>query len=129
MKKIVVKVCMNDDIPKFCCFNLRSSRSKALSVVSGFQGVKSVKIEDDKDQIEMTGDCDSVALTTLLRKKVGFAEIITVSEADAKESKSKDTSDKKRDPQPVVYPCPCPCPRSEVVIIGDSYPEPRCLFF
>ncbi|KAL3715404.1 hypothetical protein ACJRO7_007179 [Eucalyptus globulus] len=126
-RKIVVKVCMNDDTSRFCCFNLRSSRSKALRVVSGFQGVKSVKIEDDKDQIEMTGDCDSVALTNLLRKKVGFAQIITVSEADAKEGKNKGTSDKKKDPQPVVYPCPCP--RREVVIIGDPYPEPGCLFF
>ncbi|KAF8027731.1 hypothetical protein BT93_E0598 [Corymbia citriodora subsp. variegata] len=122
-QKAVIKVCMNDDTSRFCCFNLRSSRSKALRVASGFQGVQSVKyLGDDKDQIEVTGEFDSVDLTTLLRKKVGFAQILTVGEAD------KPVESKK--PKPVECPCPCPppCPRPEIVIIGDPYPEPRCWF-
>ncbi|KAF8007431.1 hypothetical protein BT93_K1440 [Corymbia citriodora subsp. variegata] len=122
MKKVVIKVCMNDDTSRFCCFNLRSSRSKALRVASGFQGVQSVKyLGDDKDQIEVTGEFDSVDLTTLLRKKVGFAQIITVGDAD----KSKDKPDQSQNPKPVECP---PWPRPEIVIIGDPYPEPRCWF-
>ncbi|KAF7847429.1 hypothetical protein BT93_L2975 [Corymbia citriodora subsp. variegata] len=133
MKKAVIKVCMNDDTSRFCCFNLRSSCSKALRVASGFQGVQSVKfLGDDKDRIEVIGGLDPVGLTTLLRKKVGFAQILTVSEAEAdkKESKSKDKPDESKKPKPVECPCPCPrpCPRPEIVIIGDRYPEPGCWF-
>ncbi|KAL3715406.1 hypothetical protein ACJRO7_007181 [Eucalyptus globulus] len=131
MKKVVIKVSMNDNTPRFCCFNLRSSRAKALRVAGGFRGVESVKTGDGKDQIEMTGNFDSVALTNLLRKKVGFAEIIAVSEADAKPSKVEDKPKEKKEPQSVVNPCHCPnpYPRSEIIVIGDPCPEPRCLFF
>ncbi|KAF7848710.1 hypothetical protein BT93_L1713 [Corymbia citriodora subsp. variegata] len=119
-QKAVIKVCMNDDTSRFCCFNLRSSCPKPLTVASGFPGVQSVKyLGDDKDQIEVTGEFDSVDLTTSLRKKVGFAQIITVGEAG-----------ESTDPKPVKCPCPCPppWPRCEIVIIEDSYPEPGCWF-
>ncbi|KAK3405125.1 hypothetical protein EUGRSUZ_K01379 [Eucalyptus grandis] len=60
-------------------------------------GVKSVTIGDGKDQIEVTGDFDPVNLTVLLRKKVGSAEIITVSKDDAR--REQRTSDRERRPQ------------------------------
>ncbi|KAK3405126.1 hypothetical protein EUGRSUZ_K01379 [Eucalyptus grandis] len=98
MKKAVLQVCVNEDAPTFCCFKLRpSSKSKVVKAASDFRGVKSVTIGDGKDQIEVTGDFDPVNLTVLLRKKVGSAEIITVSKDDAR--REQRTSDRERRPQ------------------------------
>ncbi|KAJ4730283.1 putative Heavy metal transport/detoxification superfamily protein [Melia azedarach] len=54
----------------------QKSRSKALKIAAWcFSG-------DDKSQIEVTGDgVDAVALTTMLRKKVGYAELVSVGAA------------------------------------------------
>lgn len=42
-------------------------------------GVDSASLQQDKDQIEVTGnDVDVVLLTTLLRKSVKFAEVVSV---------------------------------------------------
>ncbi|GMI66302.1 hypothetical protein HRI_000299500 [Hibiscus trionum] len=70
---MVVKVTMNGD----------KSRSKALKIAVGLSGVESASLKgDDKSQIEVTGDgVDAVKLTSLLRKSVGHAELLSVADA------------------------------------------------
>ncbi|KAL4362583.1 hypothetical protein GQ457_04G025400 [Hibiscus cannabinus] len=80
-KKMVVKVTMNGD----------KSRSKALRIAVGLSGVESASLKgDDKSQIEVTGDgVDAVKLTSLLRKSVGHAELVSVAD-DKKEEKKEE---------------------------------------
>ncbi|MBA0560502.1 hypothetical protein Golob_017394 [Gossypium lobatum] len=80
---MVVKVTMKGE----------KSRSKALKIVVGLSGVDSASLKgDDKSQIEVTGDgVDAVKLTRLLRKGVGYAELVSVSAADKKDDKKDET--------------------------------------
>ncbi|KAG2683224.1 hypothetical protein I3760_10G022900 [Carya illinoinensis] len=57
-------------------------KTKALKIAVGVSGLESASLKgDDNDQIEVKGDMiDTVKLTTLLRKKVGPAHIISVKE-------------------------------------------------
>ncbi|KAI6673437.1 hypothetical protein NL676_001343 [Syzygium grande] len=112
--KAVIKVCMNDDTLRFCCFG-----PSKLSLQS-FERIQSVALGVDKDQIEVTGIFDPIDLTTLLRKKVGYSEIVTVSEV----GESKDKPRKTEEVPPIV----CQCPRPEIVFIGDPYPDRGCWF-
>ncbi|KAB2003882.1 hypothetical protein ERO13_D11G154000v2 [Gossypium hirsutum] len=82
-QKMVVKVTMKGE----------KSRSKALKIVVGLSGVESASLKgDDKSQIEVTGDgVDAVKLTSLLRKGVGYAELVSVSAADKKDDKKDET--------------------------------------
>ncbi|XP_052177413.1 uncharacterized protein LOC127791533 [Diospyros lotus] len=66
----------------------RKSRSKALTIAVGVQGVTSVTLKG-QDEMEVVGDMmDSVVLTTLLRKGLGFAELVSVKE-EKKEEEEK----------------------------------------
>ncbi|XP_056171553.1 uncharacterized protein LOC130139152 [Syzygium oleosum] len=112
---------MNGDTSSFFCFCPKDPQSKALKLTAGFSGVQSVKLMGDKDQIEVTGDVDAVDLNTKLRKKVGFAEIVSVSEDKKKEEEKENTDDTKEVP-PVIWPCP----QREIVYLGDPYPGPGC---
>ncbi|KAK9075466.1 hypothetical protein SSX86_003790 [Deinandra increscens subsp. villosa] len=84
-QKIVVKVSMNSD---------KKSR-KALQIAVSISGVESAAfVGSDKDQIAVTGEgIDSVELTTLLRKKVGYTELVSVGplENTKKAADSKET--------------------------------------
>ncbi|XP_056171565.1 uncharacterized protein LOC130139163 [Syzygium oleosum] len=128
-KKVVIKVCMDERASKFCCFRIKNPfccfgiknpRSEVLSLAGGFPGVQSVALVGDRDQIDVTGVVDPVDLTTLLRKKVGFSEIVSVGEAK-KEDESKDKD--KKDGMPVGWPYP-PYPRQEIVYVQ---PDSWCL--
>ncbi|XP_052178736.1 heavy metal-associated isoprenylated plant protein 46-like [Diospyros lotus] len=78
------------------------SRSKVLTTAAGFTGVEEVALNGE-DQIAVAGDgIDSVALTTLLRKKVGHAELVSV-ESPAPEGK-KDNPGAEGDAQKTVEP-------------------------
>ncbi|KAK7331180.1 hypothetical protein VNO77_25398 [Canavalia gladiata] len=72
-QKIVMKVQMN----------CQKCRTKALQVASGTNGVNSVSIEgESKDRVVVIGDgVDAANLTSCMRKKVGYTDLITVSEA------------------------------------------------
>ncbi|XP_076886317.1 heavy metal-associated isoprenylated plant protein 16-like [Bidens hawaiensis] len=73
-QKIVVKVTMNND---------KKSR-KALQVAVGIFGVESAAFVGS-DQIAVTGaGIDSVELTTSLRKKVGYTELVSVGPVEKK---------------------------------------------
>lgn len=92
-QKIVIKVTLNDG---------DKSRTKAMKTVVAAWGVESVTwTGDDKSKIEVTGDgLDPATLTTLLRKKVGYADLVIVGPAE--KEKPKDTSS----PSPALVESP-----------------------
>ncbi|KAF3971817.1 hypothetical protein CMV_004632 [Castanea mollissima] len=59
----------------------RNARSKAMQIAFRLPGVEPVSLQgEDNSQIVVVGDnIDSVKLATLLRKKVGFTELTSVS--------------------------------------------------
>ncbi|KAF8007515.1 hypothetical protein BT93_K1509 [Corymbia citriodora subsp. variegata] len=126
-QKLVIKVSMNNHTSGFYCFGPQSPHSKALKLVGGFQRVQSMALVGDRDQIEVTGDVDVANLTTLLRKKVGPAEIVTVSKADEEDNKESEGEDKAA--QPISWSYVGGVPHREVAYVVDPYPsynEPRC---
>ncbi|KAK0589490.1 hypothetical protein LWI29_015036 [Acer saccharum] len=78
-QKVVIKVTMNG----------QKSRSKALKIVVGASGVESAAWKGDN--IEVTGEgLDPACLTLLLRKKLGYADLVSVEEK--KEEKKEDVA-------------------------------------
>ncbi|KAE8695275.1 subtilisin-like protease-like [Hibiscus syriacus] len=92
---MVVKVSMNGD----------KSRSKALKIAVGLSGVESAALKgDDKSQIEVTGDgVDAVKLTSLLRKRVGHAELVSVADASGDKKEEKDETKSEQPPNYIPY--------------------------
>ncbi|XWS75928.1 hypothetical protein CRYUN_Cryun01aG0133600 [Craigia yunnanensis] len=112
-QKMVVKVTMNG----------HKSRSKAMKIAVSLSGVDSASLKgDDKSQIEITGDgVDPVQLTSLLRKSVGHAELVSVSAVggEKKEEEAK--------PAAYVWPYNPPYYVHEVPSYGYAqYHEPSC---
>nr|XP_043622320.1 heavy metal-associated isoprenylated plant protein 12-like [Erigeron canadensis] len=81
-QKIVVKVVMNTN----------KKARKALKIAVSLPGVESASfVGSDKDQIAVTGEgIDSVELTTLLRKGVGYTELVSVGPEKKPEAKKPD---------------------------------------
>lgn len=82
----------------------------------------------DKDQIEVVGEgIDAVQITTLLRKSVGYSEIVSVSAVEEKKDEKKE--DKKDDQKPMIW---TPYPSYTYVVpnyqppyeVRDSYNDP-----
>ncbi|KAL9334024.1 hypothetical protein Peur_074163 [Populus x canadensis] len=78
------------------------SRSKALQIAVGLSGVESAGLGgEDKSQIEVVGDgVDAVQLTNLLRKKVGYAELASVTAV----GEGNDDDKVEQPVQPVDWP-------------------------
>ncbi|XP_041027965.1 heavy metal-associated isoprenylated plant protein 16-like [Juglans microcarpa x Juglans regia] len=98
----------------FCCrLDGQKVRTKALKIAVSVKGVESASLKgDEKDQIEVKGDMiDTVELTSLLRKKVGPAHIITVQverkeegkKEDKKEEKKEDKKEEKKGPECIAW--------------------------
>ncbi|KAL1556124.1 heavy metal-associated isoprenylated plant protein 16-like [Salvia divinorum] len=84
--KIVIKVPLHTE----------KDKSKALKIAVVEEGVISVSIGKDNDQLEVVGEgVDSVCLAKSLRKKFCFADILSVAEVK---------------PPPPVSPEKCPLP-------------------
>ncbi|KAJ4815707.1 Heavy metal-associated isoprenylated plant protein 47 [Rhynchospora pubera] len=88
-QKVVIKLSMDD----------AQKRKKALQTAAGMDGIISTSIDGDKIVVEGDG-LDSIALTTVLRKKLGHANLITVTPSD---DKKEDKKEEKKE-QPVVLP-------------------------
>ncbi|CAL1393003.1 unnamed protein product [Linum trigynum] len=91
-QKLVIKVSMNKD----------KSRSKAMKIVVGANGVDSASLDGpEKTQIVVTGDgIDSAALVTLLRNKVGHAELVSLGPVEEKKKEDKKPEDQDSKPPP-----------------------------
>ncbi|KAL5211480.1 hypothetical protein ABZP36_022327 [Zizania latifolia] len=81
------------------------SLSKAMALVAAAGGVVSVALAgDDKSQVVVVGDVDSVKLTNALRKKVGPAVLVEVGDAKKKEEEKKLPAPAPAGPFMVQYP-------------------------
>ncbi|XP_042410670.1 heavy metal-associated isoprenylated plant protein 16-like [Zingiber officinale] len=90
-QKVVLKVAMKD--PKRC--------SKALKTAVGLPGVLSVAL--DKDCLIVVGDgVDSVALTTILRRKMGTADLVSIGSAEEKKEQKPAEPTKEEKPATVA---------------------------
>ncbi|XP_010251773.1 PREDICTED: uncharacterized protein LOC104593570 [Nelumbo nucifera] len=81
-QKVVIKVPVNGS----------KSRTKNHKIAVGIQGVESASLQgEDKSQIVVEGEwIDSITLTVSLRKSLGSAELVSVSEV--KEKKEEKTN-------------------------------------
>ncbi|XP_062107085.1 heavy metal-associated isoprenylated plant protein 16-like [Humulus lupulus] len=78
--KVVIKVALDD----------QKCRTKAIKTAVGVNGVTQASLQQEKSQIEVTGDdIDVVLLTTLLRKSLKHAEVVSVSPIEKKEEDNK----------------------------------------
>ncbi|KAI4308429.1 hypothetical protein L6164_031506 [Bauhinia variegata] len=99
MKKIVIKLEIHSD----------RCRNKALKTVAQAQGVVSMSLEGD--QLVVTGDVDSVCLTTVLRKKFPYASLQSVEDLNTNVE------------APAVVPEPEVQPNSEAENLPICYPN------
>ncbi|XP_078171434.1 heavy metal-associated isoprenylated plant protein 47-like isoform X2 [Carex rostrata] len=77
-QKMVVKLLLGDT----------KKRKKALKTAVIMDGVVSAALDGDK--LVVIGDgTDSVTMTTLLRKKLGYADLISVASAEEKKEEKK----------------------------------------
>ncbi|KAH7576587.1 hypothetical protein ACOSP7_002969 [Xanthoceras sorbifolium] len=121
-QKVVIKVSMNG----------QKSRSKALKIVVGACGVESAAFKgDDKSQIEVTGEgLDPAELTQLLRKKVGHADLVSVSPASGGDKKKEDKEKENETKLPMAmvwqpaYYGVGPC-YDVVSVVRDPYHDPN----
>ncbi|CAL1393006.1 unnamed protein product [Linum trigynum] len=82
-RKVVVRVPNMNKNPK--------CRTRALTIAVSVARVESVTIMEEKNEIAVTGEgIDAVTLACLLRKKVGFADVLSV--ADVKPDKKNEPS-------------------------------------
>ncbi|KAF3597417.1 hypothetical protein DY000_02025615 [Brassica cretica] len=119
------------------------TRAKAMTKAVQFKGVSAVEIKGDhRNQIEVTGtEVDMIGLTKRLRKKVAFAELVSVSkveppkkpeekkEGDKKDGDKKDgdkkDGDKKKEPPCNPCPPPPPCyPSPQGYGVPSAFPYP-----
>ncbi|CAN6876565.1 unnamed protein product [Brassica oleracea] len=86
-------------------FSQNKLTKQMLDLTLWFIGVSAVEIKGDhRNQIEVTGtEVDMICLTKMLRKKVAFAELVSVSKV---EPPKKPEEEKKPAP---CKPCPPPC--------------------
>ncbi|XP_034679280.1 heavy metal-associated isoprenylated plant protein 47-like [Vitis riparia] len=115
-QKIIVKVQMNCD----------KCRTKAMKIAAVEEGVISVAIEGaEKDRVVVIGDgVDSASLTCCLRKKLGYATLVSVEEVKEKGGDEKPKPKPKPDPKPDPKNC---CQSQHVFIASMGYAdEPNC---
>ncbi|KAK2986420.1 hypothetical protein RJ640_011858, partial [Escallonia rubra] len=116
---VVIRVSVNDQKKSLfaglfgfvgvqCSSDKNEARTKAMKIAVGVE--TAAVTGDKKDQIEVTGGwIDAVRLATLLRKKVGFAEVLSVDPEKKEDDKKPKTEDTVQAPLLHSYPCPSFC--------------------
>ncbi|OMP06959.1 hypothetical protein COLO4_07756 [Corchorus olitorius] len=97
-------------------------RTKAMKIAAEADGVSSVAIGGkDRDQVVVTGEgIDSASLTCSLRKKLGYADIISVGEDKGKVEEKKPAEICK-----FIHSSCCSCPQCTVCYgVGVVYDPP-----
>ncbi|KAE8075480.1 hypothetical protein FH972_014195 [Carpinus fangiana] len=100
----------------------QEARTKAMRIAVSVPGVEAASLKgQDKDQIEVKGDdsIDTVKLVTIIRKKFGHAELVSVAE-DKKEEK------KEEEKKPEVVPLTMRPPSYHVPVSYPIYEPPSC---
>ncbi|XP_073304015.1 heavy metal-associated isoprenylated plant protein 16 isoform X2 [Primulina huaijiensis] len=82
------------------------SRSKAMKLAVGVSGVESAAITGpEKNQVEVVGDgIDPVVLTKLIRKKVAYADIVSVDEVKKEKAAAETPPEAAETTPPFVWP-------------------------
>jgi len=99
-------------------------------------GVMSAQV--DGERITVVGDgVDAVALTVMLRKKMCYAELVSVGPAEEKKEEKKDEKkeekkaeggDKSSSAQQVIWPCQFPVVPQQI-IYETPYNDPCCILW
>ncbi|XP_060189273.1 heavy metal-associated isoprenylated plant protein 41-like [Lycium barbarum] len=112
--KVVVNVSVNGGQSRpsnwkriFCCLVQDTScKDKAMTIAATLPGVENVSLEAANNLLTVIGvGIDTVELVNILRKKVGFATVVSVGPADEKKKEDKPADDEKKQPVPGVYCC------------------------
>ncbi|CAN4103106.1 unnamed protein product [Withania somnifera] len=126
-QKVVVRLSLNGNDHKY--------RTKALKIAVCQSGVESAAIKgDQKNQLEVVGEIDAATLTSLLRKNLGQADLVSVGPASGGDNKDEKTgSDKKPQvpaavvqSQPALYYYEYPFYRYPAYEVTDSYGQSGC---
>ncbi|CAH8290323.1 unnamed protein product [Eruca vesicaria subsp. sativa] len=74
------------------------TRAKAMKTAAQFKGVSGVEIKGDhRNQIEVTGvEVNMICLTNTLRKKVAFAELVSVNKVEPPKKEDEKKKDEKK---------------------------------
>jgi len=92
-------------------------------------GVISAQV--DGERITVVGDgIDSVALTVMLRKKMGYAELVSVGSAEEKKEEKKEEKEeggnKSSSVQQMIWPYQVPIAPQQIVY-ENPYNDPCCI--
>ncbi|CAN4104404.1 unnamed protein product [Withania somnifera] len=122
-QKVVIRLCLSG--------NDQKCRTKAFKIAVSQYGVESAAIKgDDKNQLEVVGEVDAAALTSLLRKNLGQADLVSVGPAGGGEKKDDKASSGKKpavvQSQPTLYCYDYPCYQYPVYQVTDSYGQQGC---
>lgn len=115
-QKMVIKLSLGD----------AKKRAKALKTAVALDGVVSVALDGEK--LVVIGDgTDSVEMTALLRKKLGYADLVSVG-ADKKEEKKEEKKDEKpKDGNPFPFFYPFQYGYHPYAYPADVYEQPKFL--
>ncbi|KAF6149816.1 hypothetical protein GIB67_010890 [Kingdonia uniflora] len=92
---VVLKVSMND----------AKSRTKAIKVAVSLPGIEKTELQSENNQIVITGEgIDTMKLIMLIRKKVGFTELVSVTPIVEKKEEKKEITESV----PVIWTPPYP---------------------
>uniref|UniRef100_A0A1J3FCF9 HMA domain-containing protein n=1 Tax=Noccaea caerulescens TaxID=107243 RepID=A0A1J3FCF9_NOCCA len=120
-QKILIRVSMTDD----------KTRARAMQTAVQFKGVSAVEIKGDHmNQIEVTGvEVDMICLTNTLRRKVAFAELVSVNKVEPPKKPDEEKKpegkkpDEKKEEEKKPEPCHLPWPYYGYGV-PSSYPHP-----
>ncbi|KAJ8567926.1 hypothetical protein K7X08_020648 [Anisodus acutangulus] len=127
-QKVVIRLSLSGNDSKY--------RTKAFKIAVSQPGVESAAIQgEEKNQLEVVGEIDAASLTSLLRKNLGQADLVSVGPAgdgDKKGNKGETGSDKNAgaaavvtQPQPPLYYYTYPH-QYPVYQVIDSYDQQNC---
>ena len=121
---MVIRLSLNGNDQKY--------RTKALKIAVSQPGVESAAMTgEEKNQLEVVGEIDAADLTSLLRKNLGQAELVSVGPAGGGDKKVPDTKPPAAaaaavaQSQPVLYYYTYP-PQYPIYQVGDSYGQSGC---
>ncbi|XP_059283661.1 heavy metal-associated isoprenylated plant protein 16-like [Lycium ferocissimum] len=119
MKKCILG-CLKPMVP--CLFQEATCKYKVMKIAATLPGVEKVSIEEETKLLTVIGEgIDTVTLVNVLRKKVGFATIVTVGPEEEKKEEKKPADNKEEPPQqPWVYYNRV-LPMGEIYEIRDPY--------
>lgn len=121
-QKVVIRLSFNGNEQKY--------RIKAFKIAVSQSGVESAAITGDgKNQLEVVGEVDAANLTSLLRKNLGQADLVSVGPVgggDKKPAATAPTAAAVIQSPPDLYSYAYPPYQYPVYQVTDSYGQSNC---